>query len=255
MANLIFDKDPASWKELETLVHLAFCEMGYEADLQKKIPKVRGDAVVDVYAVKTSQSIPTCILCECKHWDKAVDQNVVFAFRSVCGDSGAHYGLIISKKGFQSGAIEACKFTNVHLLDFNGFQETFFNEWIRSITNTMAVHADYLNFLHPEYERHCELDMAISCKIEEKLKNVDVMAKYDMYIGRDFVRFFSWNEQFPAEVIDPRGDPYVIRNVTVKSHREYYEIFKSGVSDVFRHLALNKKTAFSNAAPIARKSS
>jgi hypothetical protein len=71
---------------------------------------------IDVYAVKRSNPIPTIVLCERKHWNKAVDQNVIYSFRSVCADAGAHYGVVISKKGFQSAAVESREHTSIHLL-------------------------------------------------------------------------------------------------------------------------------------------
>src|SRR5215813_8551028 len=122
MTNLIFDIEPVTWQELEGMVFQAFQEMGYETRRNREIATARGRVRIDVYAVKRSNPIPTIVLCECKYWNKAVDQNVIYSFRSVCADAGAHYGVVISKKGFQSGAVESREHTNIHLLTFKEFQ-------------------------------------------------------------------------------------------------------------------------------------
>src|SRR5208282_1297567 len=114
MDSLLFDTEPQTWQELEELVCQAFKEMGYETYRNKNINTVRGTAKVDVHATKKFTPIPTVTLVECKYWDKAVDQNVIYSFRSICADSGAHYGIIISKNGFQSGAHESREYDTSH---------------------------------------------------------------------------------------------------------------------------------------------
>src|SRR5262245_40369946 len=126
MARLFFDHEPGSWQELEELTQQAFEEMGYESNRNYLLPTVRGTVRIDVHAIRTSSPIPTVVLCECKHWDKPIDQNAILSFRTICQDAGAHYGLIISKKGFQSGAETSRISTNVHLMSFSEFQDTFF---------------------------------------------------------------------------------------------------------------------------------
>src|SRR5262245_21094884 len=135
---LIFDTEPTTWQELEQLTAQAFDEMGYESKPHHQIQTVRGKVVIDVYAVKHSTPIPTVVLTECKYWNTAVNQGVVHAFGSICSDTGAHFGLIISKIGFQSGASETRTSTNIHLLNFAEFQETFFQEWRQGIFMRLA---------------------------------------------------------------------------------------------------------------------
>ena len=66
---------------------------------------------------------PSVYLCECKHWRRAVPQEVVHAFRTVMADVGAHRGFIISIAGFQEGAFEAVANTNIDLVTFEELQE------------------------------------------------------------------------------------------------------------------------------------
>ena len=121
-----FDAEPDTWQALEQMVAQAFSEMGYESYRNYPLDTARGKVDVDVFAVNNTSSIPTQIICECKHWNKPIPQNVVHGFRSVCSDSGVHVGIIISKCGFQSGAQTSTASTNIHLYDFHTFPPQVF---------------------------------------------------------------------------------------------------------------------------------
>jgi len=224
MAAQFFDRNPASWQELEIMTELAFTEMGYESKRAHKLDTVRGSVEIDVYAVKRSTPIPTIVLCECKHWDKPVPQNIVHSFRSVCADSGAHFGLIISKMGFQRGAENSRSATNVHLMDFSSFQTTFFDEWRSGVFMLLARMRDQLLPILRAASGFTEngtdlIDASV-------LKGVDPFNKYSIFFGIDggYSNYFVHREPFPAIFNDPRGDPRTITKVTANSYREYMDI-------------------------------
>lgn len=214
MNNVIFDQIPGTWEELEKMVFQAFQEMGYKAKRNFNIRTIRGNVKVDIHAIKESSPIPTIVLCECKYWDKAVEQNVVYSFRTICADIGAHYGLIISKKGVQKGAKETREATNIHLLDFNEFQQTFFEEWREGICMSLSRMCNrFMKLLSPKY---------IQSTVEKELFN-----KYSIFLGANrFTSYFIENGKFPMEVTDPRGSPDQFFIIRISSHREYLEIAK-----------------------------
>lgn len=229
MAEKFFDSSPGSWQDLEQLVEQAFAEMGYESNRAHKLKTIRGTVEIDVHAIKRSTPIPTVVLCECKYWDKPVPQNVVHGFRTVCSDAGAHFGLIISKKGFQPGAEETRTATNVHLMNFEEFQCTFFEEWRIGATMILAKMRDQLLPILRAFSGFQE--MGLDLIDEEKIKGVDVFHKYSIFFGADgaYREFFIGNEGFPATFNDPRGDPREIARITVHSHREYLQIAREAV--------------------------
>ena len=47
----------------------------------------------------------------------------------VVSDAGVHFGLFISAAGFQAGAFDVVKHTNVHLLGWQEFQNVFLERW------------------------------------------------------------------------------------------------------------------------------
>jgi hypothetical protein len=230
MPRLFFDHEPNDWKELEELTQQAFEEMGYESNRDYPLVTVRGNARIDVHAVKTSSPIPAIVLCECKYWDKPVDQNTILSFRTICQDSGAHFGLIISRRGFQTGAETARSSTNVHLMNFTEFQDTFFNEWKTGAFTILSRMRDQLLPIQRAvagYQKY-GLDLVDGTSVQ----GIDCLNKFAIVMGWDhkFADYFIGNESFPATIIDPRGDPRHIQRVTIKSHREYLEIGNYPVS-------------------------
>lgn len=228
-----FDSEPDTWQDLEARVHQAFEEMGYEAYRDHELETVRGRVRVDVYAVKRSTPIPTVVVCECKHWKKAVDQTVVYALRSVCADVGSHFGLVISKVGFQSGAIETRAATNVHLLNFSEFQATFFSEWKSGIFMRLAAMTDEL--LPLVNNRFIGKDP----DLEKRLEGMNVFKKYSVFFGEHrFTNFLIEDQSFPVDTIDPRGDPRQLSPLTIRSHREFYDVCSAGAADAKREIGI-----------------
>jgi restriction endonuclease len=227
MDNLFFDTEPQTWQELEELVCQAFIEMGYEIHRNKNITTVRGAAKIDVHATKKSTPIPTVTLVECKYWDKAVDQNVIYSFRSICADAGAHYGLIISKSGFQSGARESREFTNINLLNFREFQHTYFEEWRNSVFMQFAMMSDKLRAHVPFHDTD---------------RILRAFKKYTMLYAGDgsYTEFFIKRGAFPVTMTDPRCDPSDLGQITISSPREYLEIGKQAIAGLQNYFPLSE---------------
>ncbi len=132
----------SQWKMLQDFVCRILNECGYHAESPKKIDVVRGQVEVDVYAIDEKSQPQFIYICECKNWDKRIPQEVVHSFRTVVNDSGAHIGMIISSKGFQSGAYEAAKSTNIKLLSWEEFQNEFCDRWYEEFFMPTLHHAN-----------------------------------------------------------------------------------------------------------------
>ena len=128
--SVITNNAPDTWEELEELVTAILCECGMAARRQVPLHTPRGTIAIDVYAEETAKGIVQSILCECKYWKRNIPSAVVREFRTVVQDTGAHRGYIISKAGFQTGAVEAATFTNIELMTLSKFQEVYFDKWI-----------------------------------------------------------------------------------------------------------------------------
>jgi hypothetical protein len=127
---LITEHLPVTGDELEDAVKDILAECGLAAERRVHLTLPRGGANIDVRATETIDGISTSILCECKNWATSVPQSVVHGFRTIMQESGAHRGYIISKAGFQKGAIDAAFATNIELVTFEQFQNIYFDKWI-----------------------------------------------------------------------------------------------------------------------------
>jgi restriction endonuclease len=234
----IFDTSPDTWQDLEIMVQQAFDEMGYESHRKYPVQTVRGTVEIDVFAKKTTTPIPSIVLCECKHWNTPVSQTVIHGFRTVCSDIGAHYGLIVSKKGFQSGAAESRESTNIHLMTFEEFQKTFFREWREGVLMILsAMRIEILPIIRAKMNMQ---DDGLDRIDVRQLQNVQPMEKYSIFDGWEgnFSRYFINEEEFPIEINDPRGNPEELKRLVVNTHREYLEIAKQAVLDARAHFNL-----------------
>jgi hypothetical protein len=142
---LITHEQPNNWKALELMVAGILQEIGFNPVIrQKRIDLVRGYVNADVYAEDNTQTPKIIYLCECKHWSSKVPKTVIHSFRTVMQDFGANYGFIISEKGFQKGAIDAARNTNVDLVDWSKFQNIFFPRWLKCYSKEVVNELDEL---------------------------------------------------------------------------------------------------------------
>lgn len=126
----MIEREPGTdWHDLQGRVAAILDECGLVAEVAKTIRLTRGQSEIDVYAVDPTSTPPTVYFCECKRWSTRVPQAEVQTFRTVVADGGAHVGLFISSAGFQAGAHEVVRNTNLHLLPWAEFQEMFVDRW------------------------------------------------------------------------------------------------------------------------------
>lgn len=137
----IEDGEPAMWEDLEIGVARILTEAGLRAERGKSLGTARGSVNVDVYAEDASVNPPVVTLFECKHWQRPIPQTVIHAFRSVVADSGANSGIIVSRSGFQAGAESAVQFSNLKLVDWDGFQALFAERWFCGYMVERGLHS------------------------------------------------------------------------------------------------------------------
>lgn len=162
------DKIPTTWRDLQNRVAQLLSQAGYTAKTPHTINTARGTVEVDVY-IESPDELIKLIICECKFWNTAVPKEKVHAFRTVVNDSGAEVGLLISKKGFQSGAIEAAKYSNIKLITWDNFTEMIKHKWIyhqlkmiKELSAPLSIYTDPLDF---PFEELREDDKSIYSKL------------------------------------------------------------------------------------------
>jgi len=149
---------PAMWQDLQKGVYRILNEIGLRAELGKVIATPRGNVEIDVYAVDENSVDKIKYIIECKNWNVNIPQTVVHAFTTVMNEVGGNIGYIISKKGFQIGAIEYTKNTNIKCLSYEDFQRKYFPIWfekyfVSKIGDSVDALVQYVEPINSRRER------------------------------------------------------------------------------------------------------
>ncbi len=222
---MIFDTAPTDWKNLQQLVHQAFVEMGCHAEEPKTISLVRGNKEIDVYVEDVVHGIKSVYLIECKYWNSDIPQDVVHGFRTVVADSGANRGIVIAKKGFQSGANEASLKTSVELMTWDQFNTAFFDKWLAAASNSFRERARKLvEFRSFPYGPMCDEPQVKLVKTEHDLwwEYINAFTETAILGARDVLIELC---DGPVRLLKPGAkvtDGAPIQFWNVKTHREWY---------------------------------
>jgi len=102
-----------SWRDYEQRVAEFFRGLGWTVEVGASVQGVRTRHDVDVWALSERFGVVTRWVIECKDWNSRVPKEKVLALRSIVDDVGADRGFLLNEAGFQSGAFEAAKLSNV----------------------------------------------------------------------------------------------------------------------------------------------
>lgn len=224
---IITKEVPSSWQDLQDKVCKYLSQAGYKAETTKEIELVRGKAEVDVFATADDEMLKQFI-CECKYWEKPVPQEKIHAFRTVVHDSGSMFGIFISKNGYQKGAIEAAKCSNVILKDWEGFIDMISHKWLKKrFQNLLKISAPlsvYTNFLDVPLDKFSEKAKCQWEKLQNKYIHHYMLIKSLEYGFRepnkpvyvDGIRFDDFNSLFDY-----------LESVINEGIKEFEELFSS----------------------------
>ncbi|MFM5508198.1 restriction endonuclease [Aeromonas rivipollensis] len=227
-----------NWKDLQSKVCQLFDEMGYETEIEKTVELAgRGKKEVDVFIKDPSASHNQIYLVECKHWNHRVNQDVVHGFKTVMEGTGANTGYIVSKKGFQAGAYEAIRYTNIKLLTFEELQHLYGNEWFRKKDAKLEDLRKQLGDIYRNhFEQGSRLPIANNIKFISHEHN-EKLTYFHRWVGS---LMLSISSIYPKNYLGPEPvclaqdptDPLKEVNGWFEIHtvREYFEIVESSAS-------------------------
>lgn len=116
------------WKEYQEEAASFFRSLGLDASTDVTVEGVRTTHDIDVLVKSHHVGFEITWLVECKHWKTRVSKLHVLALREIVADVGADRGIILSETGFQSGAIEAARLTNVQVTSLAEVSDTSRND-------------------------------------------------------------------------------------------------------------------------------
>lgn len=107
--------EDGTWQQYQEDAASLFNRLGHEVVIEVTVPGARANHVVDVYVKGQIGGTPFSWVIECKAWKSRIPKEKVLALYSVVQDVGADRGFLLSETGFQSGAIDAARNTNITL--------------------------------------------------------------------------------------------------------------------------------------------
>jgi hypothetical protein len=228
----IFDRDPADWKELQSLAGQMFDEIGCEVIIGKGVTNVRGVKEIDVFVHDVAITPPGIYLCECKRWKRAVPQEVVHAFRTVMVDIGAHRGFIISAAGFQKGAVEAATNTNIDLVTFEELQNIFADRWRVTMGERFMPFADRL---FPYWDYFGKIPVFQWNESHRKRQDELKRAYRPLIYLSPMHRWAEFKEKFPIVLpaVNERG--YLEGKISITTYRELYDFMDANKDVALYH--------------------
>jgi hypothetical protein len=156
---------PQTWEALENTSAKILREAGFFVEQRKEVKLVRGTANVDIVFTDAGAAPPITTFIECKHWNTEVTKKEVQAFRTIVQDAGAHSGMLLGSRGFQSGAFAAATSSNVRLIDWKEFEEIYEDRWTDNYLRPA---------LRPAFEPLVDLTEPLSSKLCRELGDLSV---------------------------------------------------------------------------------
>lgn len=227
----IFTTRPRSWHDLQEYVGQLFREIGYYVEVSKTYELVRGKKEIDVFVEDKDSEYGTTFLIECKHWNKPVTQETVHSFHTVINDSGANFGFIVSKNGFQSGCYQAATKTNIKLVSLEDLEEKFYKKWQIGMAKKYMPFADEL-FPYWDYAGgNSPIGGPINWDTKRFLNHV-----YSPFVHLgpgDLDDFRTRNYPIKLPIIDDSFN--IIDSLILRNDRDYFDFLESNKEKALRH--------------------
>lgn len=107
--------DKPEWYQFQEKICTHFNSIGTRAETNVTIQGVRTNHDIDILVKVKFLGQDLLWIVEAKRWNSKINKLHVLGLRTIVNDVGADKGFIISEKGYQSGAVEAAKNSNIKL--------------------------------------------------------------------------------------------------------------------------------------------
>lgn len=135
--------DKPEWYQFQEEICTHFNSIGTRAETNVIVQGVRTTHNIDILVKIKFLGQDLLWIVEAKRWNKKINKLQILGLRTIVNDIGADKGFIISEKGFQSGAIEAAKNSNIKLTSLKELiletKELIQSEIIKSYTKRLVL--------------------------------------------------------------------------------------------------------------------
>jgi Restriction endonuclease len=104
-----------AWKEYQEAAAAHYRALGLFAQTDQVLQGMRGKHAVDIVVRGYRAGVEFLWLVECKWWNRRVPKSVVVTLAGIMQDVGADRGIVLSRRGFQSGASTMANKSNITL--------------------------------------------------------------------------------------------------------------------------------------------
>lgn len=153
MAKRKLRRKDSEWYKFQEEICEHFKNLGAKAETNVTVPGPTATYDIDVLVTSKYLGTDFTWIIEAKHWNSPVTIEKVNALTTVVKNTGADRGFIISKSGFQRGAINASKFNNITLLTFDELKSR--TEHLIQF-ETIKMHFNRLTILSARYWGHAK---------------------------------------------------------------------------------------------------
>lgn len=217
---MIYHKDPTDWRDLQDKVKQIFEEMEFATEKTKTVKTARGKYELDVHAIDSKNFPESVHIAECKYWNSRVPKGEVSSFVNIVSNYGANFGYVISKKGYQSGAFDVIKNTNIKLLNWIEFQELFEERWTEAMSHKLYCIATPLFNYTDIYPTRFIVNKLKTFNKKQKDRYWD-LEKYFSHLptmGLTYIKF-----SFPGKIDLPSKDGKKLEKILIHSKREFFD--------------------------------
>jgi hypothetical protein len=202
-------------------------EFGYKIPVhhQQKYTSSAGNAYkIDLSYTFTLFDIKYLTLIECKYWNHSVTREKVGYFKSILDELKVHKGIIVTTKGFQSGAITYAQSQNIGLVKITN--DKYFDTWSH-FDGAIDLLSDKINKGKPLNPKESYTSFGLFTP------QISVSEFISAHYGKDIVTFLD--NDFNPEMIDDSNAELnpIIKEQLLKIpddwYRDYYRYETAGL--------------------------
>lgn len=209
------------WRNYQEQVAALFRDLGCSAEVEASVQGARATHDVDVWVVFERFGLQHKWVVECKYWNDPVPKEKIGILKYVVDDVGADKGVLVAKSGFQPGAMDASRSTNIVLTSLpnlrssveEDLQTSLIEQLERKTINLRDRHSAL--YIHEEDERGATLYPRPGVDSENYIAIGAIISALEHGFRRVAV------DTFPAPIgIDFESDGYKM----AKNKKEFVEL-------------------------------
>jgi hypothetical protein len=231
-----------AWRTYEREVALLFEQLELNARIQDRIVGARATHKVDVAVRHSRSGVEQLWIVECKQWKSSVKKEIIAALATIVEDVGADRGFVFCESGFQRGARDAARHTNITLTSIaqfrHGTRDQLIEVQLRQLARRVRTARDQLwalwkidrrdDGMHSAHIRVGRVDGVEAIATQGKLSIIESIL--------DHVRSAREEAAEPRYYVpDPRQDWRYIR---VASWEQFWAMISNLVDMLSRDVAL-----------------